>query len=53
MVTGPYWQINKLKGNIYYPVNNYNYVEDIKVSVSIKKLMPTNAHEARYFYLKS
>ena len=22
-----------------YPVNNYNYVEDTKVSVSIKKLM--------------
>ena len=37
MVTGPHWQITKLKGNIYYPVNNYNYVEDTKVSVSIKK----------------
>ena len=28
---------------------NYNYVGNTKVSVSIKKLMPTNAHEARYF----
>jgi len=26
------------------PVTNYNYIEDAKVSVSIKKLMPTNAH---------
>ena len=26
------------------PVTNYNYKEDAKVSVSIKKLMPTNAH---------
>jgi len=27
----------KVKGNLYDPVNNYNYVEDTKVSVSIKK----------------
>ena len=27
-----------LKVNTYDPVNNYNYVEDIKVSVSIKKI---------------
>jgi len=25
-------------------VTNYNYVGDTKISVSIKKLMPTNAH---------
>jgi len=25
-------------------VTNYNYVGDTKVSVSIKKLMPTHAH---------
>jgi len=25
-----------VKGNIYDPVNNYSYVEDTKVSVSIK-----------------
>jgi len=25
-------------------VTNYNYVGNTKVSVSIKKLMPTNAH---------
>jgi len=30
-------------------VTNYNYVGDTKISVSIKKLMPTNAHKARYF----
>jgi len=30
-------------------VTNYNYIGDTKISVSIKKLMPTNAHEARYF----
>ena len=35
------------------PVINYNYIEDAKVSESIKKLMQTNAHYARYFYLKS
>jgi len=33
-----------LKGVIYDPVNINNYVEDTKVTVSIKKLMPTNAH---------
>jgi len=33
-------------------VTNYNCVGDTKVSVSIKKLMSTNAHEVRYFYLK-
>ena len=26
------------------PFTNNNYIEDAKVSVSIKKLMPTNAH---------
>ena len=26
---------HQLKGNIYNPVNNYNYVEDTKVGVSI------------------
>ena len=26
------------------PVTNNTYIEDAKVSVSIKKLMPTNAH---------
>jgi len=31
-----------IKGNIYDPVNNYSYVEDTKVSVSIKK---TNANK--------
>jgi len=25
-------------------ITNYNYVGDTKISVSIKKLMPTNAH---------
>ena len=35
------------------PVTNYNCIEDAKVSVLIKKLMQTNAHYARYFYLKS
>ena len=25
-------------------VTNYNYVGDTKISVSIKKLMPANAH---------
>jgi len=25
-------------------LTNYNYVGDTKISVSIKKLMPTNAH---------
>jgi len=29
---------------LYDPVTNYNYVEGSKISVSIKKLMPTNAH---------
>jgi len=33
-----------IKGGKYDPENNYSYVEDIKVSVSIKKLMPTNKH---------
>jgi len=34
----------EFKGGTYDPVI-YNYVEDTKVSVSIKKkLMPTNAH---------
>ena len=32
------------KGNIYDPVNNYNYVEDTEVSASISTQMPTNAH---------
>jgi len=31
-----------VKGSRYDPVNNYNYVEDTNLSVSIKKLMPTN-----------
>jgi len=26
------------------PVPNYNYIKDAKISVSIKKQMPTNAH---------
>jgi len=34
-------------------VTNYNYVGNKKVSVLIKKTKPTNAHKARYFYLKS
>ena len=29
-----YWHI---KGNLFDPDNNYNYVEETKVSVSIKK----------------
>jgi len=29
---------------MYDSVTNYNYVGDTKISVSIKKLMPTNAH---------
>jgi len=32
------------KEYIYVPVTNSNYVEGSKVSVSIKELMPTNAH---------
>jgi len=31
---------------------NYNNVGNTKVSVSFKKLMPTDAHLARYFLLK-
>jgi len=33
-----------IKEYISDPVTKYNYIEDAKVSVSIKKLMPTNAH---------
>jgi len=29
---------------MFNPVTNYNYIEDAKVSVLIKKLMPTTAH---------
>jgi len=29
--------LSRIKGNIYDPVNNFKYVEDTKVSVSIKK----------------
>ena len=33
-----------IKGDMSDSVTNYNYVGNTKVSVSIKKLMPTNAH---------
>jgi len=35
---------SQIKEYMSGPVTNYNYIEDAKVSVSIKKLMPTNAH---------
>jgi len=34
----------KIKGELSDSFTNYNNVGDTKVSVSIKKLMPTNAH---------
>ena len=38
-------QFSIFKGNIYDTVNIYNYVEDAKVSVSIKKRpMATHVH---------
>jgi len=40
-----------VKGTIYDPVINYNNVEDTKVSVSIKKLMPSNALKLRDIFL--
>ena len=43
-----------LKGiYIYDPVNKYTYVDDTKVSVSLKKLMPTNAHLAIRRYISN
>jgi len=35
---------NLFKGDMSDSVTNYNNVGNTKVSVSIKKLMPTNAH---------
>ena len=35
---------NYFKGYMSDSFTNYNYVGNTKVSVSIKKLMPTNAH---------
>jgi len=37
-------KVESFKGGRCDPVNNYNYMEDTKVSVSIKKRMSTNAH---------
>ena len=37
-------RINQIKECMSDSVTNYNYVGDTKISVSIKKLMPTNAH---------
>ena len=34
----------KFKGEMSDSFTNYNYVGNTKVSVSSKKLMPTNAH---------
>ena len=36
-----------LQGNIYEPVNSYSYVEDTKVSISIKKT--TNKYTLKQF----
>ena len=37
------------KGDMSVSFTNYNYVGNTKISVSIKKLMSTNAHSAGYF----
>jgi len=40
-----WWQtIIDIKGKLSDSFTNYNYVGNTKVSVSIKKLQPTNAH---------
>jgi len=37
-------KMDNIKGEMSDSFTNYNYVGNTKVSVSIKKLMPTNAH---------
>jgi len=39
------WVELHLKEELSDSFTNYNYVGNTKVSVSIKKLMPTNAHK--------